>query len=158
MNKKNKRLKRIVLLIIVILFSGLILLASYVLQQNKQLMTYQKSLTNLPEVSQVLSISEYYGEDPYYVAKVLLTTNQEYYYFVKDNTVEYSYPIEDLMTAEDATQKALSVVGNGITKHYYLGIYDGKPAYEVLISLEKQEEYVIIDAQTGEVLLQFVAK
>lgn len=51
MNKKNKWLKRSVLLIIVILCSGLILLASYVLQYNKTLMTYQKSLANLPEVS-----------------------------------------------------------------------------------------------------------
>ena len=63
MNKKNKWLKRSVLLIIVILCSGLILLASYVLQYNKTLMTYQKSLANLPEVSEVLEIAEYSGQE-----------------------------------------------------------------------------------------------
>ena len=83
MNKKNKWLKRSVLLIIVILCSGLILLASYVLQYNKTLMTYQKSLANLPEVSEVLEIAEYSGQEQYYVAKVLLTSNKEYTILLK---------------------------------------------------------------------------
>ena len=158
MNKKNKWLKRSVLLIIVILCSGLILLASYVLQYNKTLMTYQKSLANLPEVSEVLEIAEYSGQVQYYVAKVLLTSNKEYYYFIKDNTVDFSYPVEVLMTPEQAAQKALSLIGQGIVKHYYLGIYDEKPVYEVLVSLGDEEHYIIIDAKTGDVLLQFDIK
>lgn len=158
MNKKNKWLKRSVLLIIVILCSGLILLASYVLQYNKKLMTYQKSLANLPEVSEVLEIAEYSGQEQYYVAKVLLTSNKEYYYFIKDNTVDFSYPVEELVTPEQAEQKALSMVNQGTSKHYYLGIYDGKPAYEVLVSSGDKDNYILIDAKTGDVLLQFDIK
>lgn len=155
MRKKNKWLKRSILFIVVLLASGIILFASYVLQYNKQLMVYQESLAQLPEVSQVLEISEYYGKESYYVAKVLLTTDKEYYYFIKDNTVEYSYPVEELITGEQAAQKSLSILGQGEIKHYYLGIYEEKPIYEVLISLGNEECYFIIDAKTSDVLLQY---
>ena len=62
MRKKNKWLKHGILLIVVLIGSGMILLSSYVLQDDKQLMAYQNSLTQLPEVSEVLEISEYYGK------------------------------------------------------------------------------------------------
>lgn len=119
-------------------------------------MTYQKSLTNLPEVNQVLEISEYSGTESYYVAKVVLTTNQEYYYFIKDNIVEYSYPVDELITSNQAAQEALKTIGEGTVTHYYLGIYEQNPVYEVSISSINGEEYVIVDAKNGEVLLQFV--
>lgn len=155
MKKKNKRLRRIILFIMVIIASVLIMLASYVLQQNKHLMTYQKSLAKLPEVDQVLEISEYSGMESYYVAKVLLTTDLEYYYFIKDDIVEYSYPVTDLMTAQQAVKQALAS-HQGTVTHYYLGIYDEKPVYEVEISSTRGEEYVIVDAQSGDIVLQFV--
>lgn len=158
MRKKNKWLKHGILLIVVLIGSGMILLSSYVLQYDKQLMAYQNSLTQLPEVSEVLEISEYYGKDSYYVAKVLLTTDKEYYYFIKDNTVEYSYPVEELITGEQAAQKSLSILGQGEIKHYYLGIYEEKPIYEVLISVGNEEYYFIIDAKTSDVLLQYSLK
>ena len=63
MNKKNKWLKRAVLLIVVLLAIGVISFASYVLQHDKQLLTYQESLSNLPEVKKVLEISQYNGEE-----------------------------------------------------------------------------------------------
>ena len=69
-----------------------------------------------------------------------------------------SYPVEELMTPEQAAQKALSLIAQGIVKHYYLGIYDEKPVYEVLVSLGDEEHYIIIDAKTGDVLLQFDIK
>lgn len=156
MKKKNKRLKRSLLLIIVIVTSSILILASYVLQYNKQLMTYQKSLTNLPEVNQVLEISEYSGTESYYVAKVVLTTNQEYYYFIKDNIVEYSYRVDELITSNQAAEKALKTIGKGTVTHYYLGIYEQNPVYEVSISSTNGEEYVIVDAKNGEVVLQFI--
>ena len=45
MNKKNKWLKRAVLLIVVLLAIGVISFASYVLQYDKQLLTYQESVS-----------------------------------------------------------------------------------------------------------------
>ncbi|MDE5977353.1 MAG: PepSY domain-containing protein [Turicibacter sp.] len=154
MNKKNKFLKRSILLIIVIIGSSLLLFSSYVLKYPNQLMTYQASLAHLPEVSEVLEIAMYEGQEEYYVAKVLLTSGKEYYYFIKDNTVEISCPVEEIMTPEQAEQKALALV-QGRSKHYYLGIYDESIIYEVLISANDYECYVILDAKTGDVLLQF---
>lgn len=90
MNKKNKWLKRAVLLIVVLLAMGVISFASYVLKYDKQLLTYQESLSKLPEVKKVLEISQYNGEEQYYVAKVQLTSGKDYYYFIKDNTVKLS--------------------------------------------------------------------
>lgn len=76
MKSKNRWLKRFVLLIIVLIISGFLLLFSYVMGHEKSLMNYQSSLSKLPEVEQVLEISEYQGIDAYYVAKVLLTRDR----------------------------------------------------------------------------------
>ena len=43
-------------------------------------------------------------------------------------------------------------------KHYYLGVYGETPIYEVLVTNDKGDFYVILDAKTSEVLLQFKAK
>ena len=158
MNKKNKWLKRSVLLIIVLLAIGVISFTSYVLTYDKQLLTYQKSLAKLPEVEKVLEISQYNGEEQYYVAKVQLTSGKEYYYFINDNTVKVSCEVNELITKKQVEEKGASLVDQGVIKHYYLGDYDEVPVYEVLVSDDKADYYVIMDAKSAEVLLQFKAK
>lgn len=158
MNKKNKWLKRSVLLIIVLLAIGVISFTSYVLTYDKQLLTYQKSLAKLPEVEKVLEISQYNGEEQYYVAKVQLTSGKEYYYFINDNTVKVSCEVNELITKKQVEENVASLVDQGVIKHYYLGVYDEVPVYEVLVSDDKADYYVIMDANSAEVLLQFKAK
>ncbi len=158
MNKKNKWLKRAVLLIVVLLAIGVISFASYVLKYDKQLLTYQESLSKLPEVKKVLEISQYNGEEQYYVAKVQLTSGKDYYYFIKDNTVKLSCETKDLMTKKQVEEKVANVIDQGVIKHYYLGVYGETPIYEVLVTNDKGDFYVILDAKTSEVLLQFKAK
>ena len=106
---------------------------------------------------EVLEIAEYSGCRAVLCGKSLLTSNKEYYYFIKDNTVDFSYPVEELMTPEQAAQKALSLIAQGIVKHYYLGIYDENQFMGALV-LGDEEHYIIIDAKTGDVLLQFDIK
>ena len=88
----------------------------------------------------------------------MLTSNKEYYYFIKDNTVDFSYPVEELMTPEQAAQKSPVADSARHSKTLLLRIYDEKPVYEVLVSLGDEEHYIIIDAKTGDVLLQFDIK
>lgn len=86
-------------------------------------MNYQSSLSKLPEVEQVLEISEYQGIDAYYVAKVLLTNETEQYYFIKDNVVVYQVEINKILSTDAIVNKALSLTGSGKVKHYYLGFW-----------------------------------
>ena len=156
MNTKTNWLKRMVLTIIVVILSSVLVLFSYVFGHEKGLMNYQASLSKLPEVESVIRISEYGGMESYYVAQVVLINGSEQYYFIKDNVVEYHVPVEDLLTGEQAASYAMSNVGSGIVKHYYLGIKDETPIYEVMISSDKGEHYVIIDAKTGKLVSHFI--
>ncbi len=156
MNTKTKWLKRMVLTIIVVILSALLILFSYVLGYEKGLMNYQASLSKLPEVESVVRISEYNGVESYYVAEVVLINGSEQYYFIKDNVVEYHVPVEELLTGEEAASYAMANVGAGIVKHYYLGIEDETPIYEVMISSDKGEHYVIVDAKTGKLVSHFI--
>lgn len=156
MNLKSKWLKRIVLSIIVVILSSLLILFSYVLGHEKSLMDYQESLAQLPEVERVVEIAEYNGTESYYVAKVLLVNEDEHYYFIKENVVEYNIPVEELITGGEAANRALSFAGSGTVKHYYLGLENKKPIYEVMLSAEKGEQYLMIDAKTGELISHFI--
>lgn len=156
MKSKNRWLKRLVLLLIVAVVSAIFLLFSYVMGHEKGLMNYQASLSKLPEVRQVLEISEYHGTDSYYVAKVLLTNETEQYYFIKDNVVEHHIETNKVMDIDSIVNKALSIVGNGKVKHYYLGFLNEDPIYEVLVTTTKGEEYVILNALNGELISHFI--
>ncbi|EFF63013.1 hypothetical protein GMA92_02675 [Turicibacter sanguinis] len=156
MKSKNRWLKRFVLLIIVLIISGFLLLFSYVMGHEKSLMNYQSSLSKLPEVEQVLEISEYQGIDAYYVAKVLLTNETEQYYFIKDNVVVYQVEINKILSTDAIVNKALSLTGSGKVKHYYLGFLDENPIYEVLVTTSEGEEYVILNALDGELISHFI--
>lgn len=156
MKSKNRWLKRIVLVVIVIIISTILLLFAYVMGREKSLMDYQASLAKLPEVNQVLEISEYQGLDTYYVAKVMLTNDTEQYYFIKDNIVVYHMETSEVMAIDSLLNKALIVTGNGKVKHYYLGFLEERPIYEILITTDKGEEYVILNAVDGELISHFI--
>ena len=64
--------------------------------------------------------------------------------------------MDELITSNQAAEKALKTIGKGTVTHYYLGIYEQNPVYEVSISSTNGEEYVIVDAKNGEVVLQFI--
>lgn len=156
MKSKNRWLKRFVLLIIVLIISVVLLLFAYVMGHEKSLMDYQSSLSKLPEVEQVLEISEYQGVDAYYVAKVLLTNETEQYYFIKDNVVTYQVETNKVLSIDVIVNKALTVTGSGKVKHYYLGFLDENPVYEVLVTTSKGEEYVIVNALDGDLISHFI--
>lgn len=156
MKSKNRWLKRFVLLIIVLIISVVLLLFAYVMGHEKSLMDYQSSLSKLPEVEQVLEISEYQGVDAYYVAKVLLTNETEQYYFIKDNVVTYQVETNKVLSIDVIVNKALAVTGSGKVKHYYLGFLDENPVYEVLVTTSKGEEYVMVNALDGDLISHFI--
>lgn len=156
MKSKNRWLKRLVLLIIIVAISAIMLLFAYVMGYEKSLMTYQSSLSKLPEVKQVLEISEYNGVESYYVAKVLLTNETEQYYFIKDNVVDYHIETSKVIAVDSMLNKAISVTGSKKVKHYYLGYLDEKPIYEVLVTTDTGEEYVILNALDGELISHFI--
>lgn len=156
MKSKNRWLKRLVLVIVLVAVSAILLLFSYVMGHERGLMNYQASLSKLPEVKQVLEISEYHGLESYYVAKVLLKNETEQYYFIKDNIVAHHIETNKVKDIDSIISKALSVVGNGKVKHYYLGFLNEDPIYEVLVTTSKGEEYVILNALDGKLVSHFI--
>ncbi|MGL4337550.1 MAG: hypothetical protein ACRCST_11730 [Turicibacter sp.] len=152
MKHKKKWPKRIFLLVTTLILCGAMLLGSYVYGYEKELMTYQASLAKLPEVTKVLEISKYKGVEEYYVAKVILTNETEQYYFIKDNIVVYNIVASELLSIEQLEKRVNELVSDALIKHYYLGIHEEKPIYEILLSSQGRELYLIVNAIDGSMI------
>ena len=116
---------------------------------------YGQSLESLPEVLVVRDVSRFNGASTYVVARVELVDGREQYYFVADGVVEYYVDSEDVIGFDAAEQIAFSRVGGGVVVSSQLGIHLSDVIYEVQVEYEGLFFYVVIDAQDGEILLEF---
>ncbi|HAX72641.1 MAG TPA: hypothetical protein DCY20_03885 [Firmicutes bacterium] len=157
MKRKNKWPKRIFLIVLTVIASFTTMLLAYVAGYEKDLMVYQESLAKLPEVNSVLEIAKYNGTEQYYVAKVKLINETEHYYFIKDNVVEYNVETKNILSTDVIVNNVMNQI-QGDIKHYYLGIHEEKPIYEVVVSTQNQEVYVLVDAMSGELVATYELK
>ena len=155
--KRTRWIKRIILTILTIVICSLVLLSSYVIKEEQGLQDYATSLSELPEVERVEKISTFSGDEFYHVAKVKLKNETIQYYFIKDNEVVHYENELNLMPLDKILTVANSRV-SGVVKHHYLGMFEERPIYEVLIGTTSSEVYVLIDAKSGEVIKEIVVE
>ncbi len=150
-------LKRLVLICLTLVLSFSMILSAYVIKKEHELKEYATSLTMLPEVNEVLSISTFQGSNMYYVAKVRLQNETEQYYFIQDDVVVYHQDVTEFLAIETILSAAQRVV-QGDVKHYYLGLFEDRPIYEVVIGTSNAEHYVIVDAITADVVKEMIVQ
>ncbi|MCL1948341.1 MAG: hypothetical protein FWF59_01225 [Turicibacter sp.] len=124
----------------------------YANSHERRLLSYARSVANLPEVSVVLAISSFDGPENYLVARVQLVDGSQQVYFIQDNTVAQQVLASDLMSADQLIAKHMpevDVVRNS------LGRMGGEPVYELVANTPDGVKYVVANALTGEAVLSF---
>ena len=116
---------------------------------------YSRALESHDEVSNVLEISRFNGQESHIVARVELVDNRKFYYFVSGKKVQDYLDVAYVIGYRAAEQIAASSA-TGEILNTQLGLHAGDPIYEVQIrDANQQVHYVIIHALTGELILHF---
>jgi len=159
MNSKKKNFKWLIWSTVgvgVVALALFVFMLMYVASYQDNFRSFERSIQNLPEVAEVLEFSRFTGTDEYFVAKVRRTDEETYYYFIKDEIVAHQFPSHEFITMEEAQSIALSVTESRTLVTKSLGMYFEDPIYEFKFRVNQGVEYVIINAITGEVILQFI--
>jgi len=161
----KSRMKQIFVGVAVIIIVALIYVALVMRYANREageLAHYAQSIEELPEVERVMDMHRFNGMESYVVAHVLLSDGQEFYYFVREETVEHYVASDELMEEErvlaimqrailDYNEDAVEVDLIGIQ----LGMINNEVVFEVRVRLNEQIHYVVINGEDGEVVLHF---
>lgn len=153
-----KKIKWILLglaVITIIAITYVVSLVRYAETEVTALDHYADSLLALPEVLSVRSIHRFNGLESYLVARVEHESGQDVYFFVREGVVEDYFISSQLINAHNANEIAQRLVWNGEIINTQLGILEGIPIYEVQIKYEDVVHYIVIDARTREVLMNF---
>jgi len=154
-------LKKIKWIILILLSTGIIFLTfivtllRYAETEAELLENYRTSLMALPEVASVGDVRRFNGLESYIVANVILETGYEVYYFVFQETVQHFFFASRLISEDEAQTIAERLIRNGEISRTQLGILDEMPIFEVQIQVEDAIHYIVIDAQNGEVIMNF---
>ena len=146
--------------LVTLLIFGILLVGSlvlYVEEENKAIEQYATSLSALPEVESVQRISKFNGTKTYYVADVTLKSGIEHVYFIHNDQVVHYEPKVNIQPINKVLEAVRAINENPVA-HYYLGMYEDQPVYEVAVTSKNKTHYVIVDAKTAEVLDEFEIK
>jgi len=127
----------------------------YAETERTALNDYAESLLALLEVESVQSIHRFNGQESYIVANVEHVDGQKLYFFVRDGSIQYYFIASELIHADDANMIAKNLIQNGEIINTQLGILDETPIFEIQIRYEELVHYIIINAQTREVVMNF---
>jgi len=122
--------------------------------------SFGRTLENFDEVSTVLEISRFNGQESHIVARVVLVNGREFYYFVSENA-EHEYVVQEYLDAAyvigpRGAEQIAARTATGEILGTQLGRHAGEPIYEVQIRDANQYvHYVVIHALTGELILHF---
>jgi len=154
----KKKIKWIIIGISVVIIAVLIYAGALVRYADREmgiLNIYNASLEVLPEVDSVRFIHRFSGLESYVVALVELSNNQEAYFFVRDGVVQHYIEKSELITEAQAMSVALDLIVGGEIHDTQLGIIDDTPIFEVQIALNNDVYYVVINAVSGNVIMNF---
>ena len=153
-----------VIVVVVIYFVSLTRVAN---QHASMLEGYALSIEGLPEVDRVLDVHQFNGLESYIVSRVRLHDGQEIYYFVRDEVVQHYLPQSDLIREEQARQIAYDTIASALGEasgsqeiEFFLiqvGVLEDVIIFELQARVDEDVHYVIMDGQTGEVILHFNA-
>ena len=141
--------------VVVIYFLSLI---SYANRQDRELANYASSIAELPEVDSVVSTHRFNGLESYVVAGVVLSDGQEFYYFVRDGTVQEYVARDDLIGESRARSIAYEVAAEGQATAFMsvqLGTIGDRAIFEARVEHGGRIHYVVMDALDGEIIMQF---
>jgi len=141
--------------IAIIVGTYVVSLVRYAETEVTALNNYATSISARPEVVSVQSIHRFNGLESYIVANVEHESGQDVYFFVRDGSVQYYFIASELINEHEANVIAQSLVRNGEIINTKLGILEETPIYEVQIEYEDAVHYIVIDAQTSEVIMNF---
>lgn len=153
-----KKLKWVVLALTVLSVGLLVYglsLVRYAEEEVLSLSNYEQAIAGMSEVVAVNHIHRFNGRQSYIVANVTHESGQLLYFFVHDGQVVHYELAEALKDVDAATTIATELVGADDVLVARLGLLDGVAIFEIQINAENEVHYVILDAKTFEVLLNF---
>jgi len=139
----------------IIIITYVIALVRYAETEVTALSDYEASLLTLPEVASVRQIHRFNGLESYIVANVEHTSGQDIYFFVREGSVQHYFISSQLIDETQANRIAQNLVPNGEIINTQLGILRETPIFEVQIVYEGTVHYIVIDAKTREVIMNF---
>jgi len=149
-----------VVAIVLLIYATLIMRVAN--SEEGELADYAQSIAELSEVEEVINVHRFNGIESYVVAHVLLRDGQEFYYFVREETVKHYVASDDLLEEEQVLaimQRAILDDEEDRTEvelvAIQLGILNDDVVFEVRVRLDAHIHYVVIDGQNGDVLLHF---
>jgi len=155
MLKKIKWILLGLVAILIIIGTYVVSLVRYAETEVTALDNYTASILARPEVVSAQSIHRFNGLESYIVALIEHESGQDVYFFVRDATVQHIFIASDLINESDANTIAQTLVRNGEIINTQLGILEETPIFEVQIRDEDTVHYIVIDAQTSEVIMNF---
>jgi len=139
----------------IIIVAYVIALIRYAETEVTALNNYVESLSELSDVVSVQSIHRFNGLESYIVANIEHDSGQDVYFFVRDGEVQHYFFSSQLIDETQASEIAEDLVQNGEIISTQLGILREIPIFEVQIEYEGVVHYIIINAQTREVWMNF---
>ena len=153
-----KKIKWILLGIVaasIIIVAYVISLVRYAEVEVTALNNYAVSLSEFPYVASVQWVQRFNGLESYIVASVEHTSGQDVYFFVREGVVQHYFFSSHLIDETQANEIAQNLVQNGEIINTQLGILREIPIFEVQIEYEDAIHYIVINARTREVWMDF---
>ena len=142
--------------ILIIIGAYVVSLVRYAEIEQTALAGYTTSLSLMEDVVSVNQVHRFNGLESYIVASIEHESGQEVYFFVRDGRVQHYFFASDLIDEVQADIIAQDLLRNGEIINTQLGILAQTPIFEVQIKYEDAVYYIVIDAKTSEVILNFV--
>jgi len=155
MLKKIKWVSLSVTVLAIIIMTYIIALVRYAEGEVTAINEYVTSLLTLPDVVSVSYAHRFNGLESYIVANIEHTSGQEVYFFVREGSVQHYFISSQLIDEMQANVIAQNVMPNGEIINTQLGILQETPIFEVQIEDDGVVHYIVINAQTSEIWLNF---
>jgi len=153
-----KRISLTVLLAIIItgtILTYIVTLVRYAETENFRLDQYRISIAAMSEVELVHSVHRFNGLESYIVATITHENGEDIYFFIRDGGVQHFFFTADLINLETANTIARQQLPAGQIHRTQLGIINQTPIFEVQINYDDNVHYVVINAETQEIIMQF---
>ena len=153
-----KRISWVVLLTTVtvtLTLAYIVTLVRYAETETNSLNDYRTSILAMPEVDFVHSVHRFNGLESYVVATITHESGEHLYFFIRDGGVQHFFFTTDLINHETANAVARGQLPNGSIRQTQLGIIEETPIFEIQVQHEGIIHYIIIHAETSEIIMQF---
>lgn len=153
-----KRISLTVLLAVIItgaVLTYIVTLVRYAETETVALNQYRTSIMAMADVTNVSNIHRFNGLESYIVAAVTHENGEEMYFFIRDGSVKHFFFATDLISEQESRLIAITQLPAGEIRRSQLGIINEIPIFEIQINYNRQVHYVVINAETSVVLMQF---